>query len=427
MKITYIVPGTGGKFYCGNCLRDSIFIDGLKDSGHDITVMPMYLPISAETCVADTPVFFGAVNIYLKQLSPIFKWLPRRLQQWLDSSMVLRYAAKKSGTTTAKGMGKMTVSMLKGEAGRQKEELHVLADWLAQHEKPDVIHLSNALLLGLAPTLRERVNDAIICTLQDEDVWVNGMDAPYPEQTWELIRENSRYVDAFITPSQYYKNFIADKMADDKTITQLFNPVRQVRKSPLPERFGKKTIGFLSPISANTGADILVDALMLLNEDPQTKDIQVHFFGGYTGDYQAVLREMQKKIKKNKLKNQLRFYDQVTDAEKQRFFDGITAIASPSKREEAFGTHLTESLAQAIPIIVPKHGAYTEIIQQTGAGILYEPNDAKQLAATIQTMLADKAAFAQYEKSCLTSLTQHLNMKQQTEEVIKVYQKAISP
>ncbi len=426
MKITYIVPGTGGKFYCGNCLRDSAFIDGLKASGHDITVMPMYLPISSETCVADTPVFFGAVNIYLKQLSPIFKWLPKAVQRWLDSSAVLRYAAKKSGTTSAHGMGKMTVSMLKGEEGRQKEELQILVNWLAQHEKPDVIHLSNALLLGLAPTLRQRVGAGIVCTLQDEDVWVNEMDAPYPEKAWELIRENSRYVDAFITPSQYYKHFMADTIAEGKLVKQLFNPVHPGRHTPMSGRFEKRTIGFLSPISSNTGADILIDALILLNEEAQTKGIQAHFFGGYMGEYQTVLRSMHKKIKKHKLSDQLLFFDQLTDVEKQKFFDGVTAIASPSKREEAFGTHLTESLAQGIPIIVPKHGAYTEIIQQTGAGILYEPNDPKKLAEAIKQMLDDKEAFAQYEKNCITSVSQHLDLKIQTEQVIGVYQKAIN-
>ena len=66
---------------------------------------------------------------------------------------MLKLASKFAGSTRAKGLEEMTVSMLLGEEGQQKDELQRMVDWIVENCNPDVIHLSNALLLGLAQQL----------------------------------------------------------------------------------------------------------------------------------------------------------------------------------------------------------------------------------------------------------------------------------
>ncbi|MBT3932728.1 MAG: glycosyl transferase, partial [Bacteroidetes bacterium] len=131
MKIINIVPGFGGTFYCGNCLRDSGFIKTLNSLGHDAMTLPIYLPLSVDNRQAETdvPVFYGAVNLYLKQQFPFLRRMPKGMKNFFNSSWILRYAAKKAGSTRAKGLEEMTVSMLKGHEGYQKEELNQLVDF----------------------------------------------------------------------------------------------------------------------------------------------------------------------------------------------------------------------------------------------------------------------------------------------------------
>ena len=118
--------------------------------------------------------------------------MPAFVEHALDSKSVLEIAARKAGSTRAKGLEGMTISMLLGEDGGQKEELERLVDWLVDEAKPDVVHLSNALLLGLAHRIKQRMNVAMVCSLQDEDVWVdaNGRSFSqrslgFDERTWE--------------------------------------------------------------------------------------------------------------------------------------------------------------------------------------------------------------------------------------------------
>lgn len=159
MKIINIVPGFGGTFYCGNCLRDSVYTTALKSAGHEAITLPVYLPLSVYKCETEQelPVFYGAVNIYLKQNFKIFRGMPQWMERIFNSDSILAFAAKKAGSTRASGLEDMTISMLKGKDGRQAEELQHMIDFLKHHEKPDIIHLSNALLLGMAKQIKEQL------------------------------------------------------------------------------------------------------------------------------------------------------------------------------------------------------------------------------------------------------------------------------
>ena len=214
MKIANIVPGFGGTFYCGNCLRDSGFVKSLKAAGHAAFTLPVYLPLSAKDCPADEeiPVFYGAVNIYLKQNFKLFRKMPAWLEKVFNSAPILKYAAKKAGSTRASGLEEMTISMLLGRDGNQKDELNELIQYLKHHEKPDVVHLSNALLLGMAGQIREELGIPVVSSLQDEDVWVDAMDESYREKLWALMSEKVADVNAFVAVSGYFADVMKQKM-----------------------------------------------------------------------------------------------------------------------------------------------------------------------------------------------------------------------
>ena len=156
MKIVHIVPGSGGTFYCENCMRDNALVKALRRMGHDVVMVPLYLPMFADDpeLSEDVPVFFGGINVYLQQKLALFRKTPRWLDRLADARWILELAARKAGTTRAAGLGDMTLSMLRGADGNQAKELDRLIKWLAENERPDIVHLSNALLIGLARRIR---------------------------------------------------------------------------------------------------------------------------------------------------------------------------------------------------------------------------------------------------------------------------------
>ena len=255
MNIVQIIPGSGGSFYCGNCLRDSKYVVALREQGHQVIKIPMYLPIfSDEHDLEEIPVFYGAVSIYLKQLYPIFRKAPAWIDRILNSKPILKMAASQAGSTNARGLEEMTVSMLLGEDGSQNDELERLVDWLEEHCKPDVVHISNALLLGLAHRIKERLNVKIVCSLQDEDVWVDAMQPAFQNQIWKLMSEKAKDVDLFIGVSHFFSKVMEERMnIPSEKIRSLYLGVDPEDYEFIPTKEKKRNIGYISRMCPEIG------------------------------------------------------------------------------------------------------------------------------------------------------------------------------
>jgi glycosyltransferase involved in cell wall biosynthesis len=129
--------------------------------------------------------------------------MPRSIDRLWDSMPALRAAAKSSIATSPTMLGELTVSMLKGEHGHQRKEFGKLLDWLATEPAPDVVSLPNSLLISLAEPLKKALNRPVTCTLQGEDLFLEGLPEPYRSESLALIRRQIGEVDLFIAVSEY--------------------------------------------------------------------------------------------------------------------------------------------------------------------------------------------------------------------------------
>ena len=427
MKIAHIIPGSGGSFYCGNCMRDSKYIRALKDLGHQVIKVPLYLPIFDDAHDLDeVPVFYGAVNLYLKQQFPIFRHMPAFIEHALDSKSVLEMAARKAGSTRAKGLEEMTISMLLGEDGNQKEELERLVDWLADEAKPDVVHLSNALLLGLAHRIKQRMNVAMVCSLQDEDVWVDAMDDHYRQKVWNLMSERGKDVDVFIPVSHFFSTEIHKRMAipDSKMVpvhigvdTADYSPRNILGKDPV--------IGYLSRMCEENGLAVLVDAFILLRKNPEYKAVKLKITGGKTGDDIHFIKEQKHKISKAGLDDSVFWVEEFEGDERQKFFDSVRLISVPVLNGEAFGLYMLEAMASGIPMVQPTLGAFPEVIETSGGGVIYGENTPEQLAETLGKLIFNNQKLQELSASGIAGVKEHFEIHVQAKKMVAVYESAL--
>ncbi|MFC2167888.1 glycosyltransferase family 4 protein [Acidobacteriota bacterium] len=392
MKIVYITPGAGLTFYCQNCFRDNALLKSLIDLGHDVVRVPMYLPsnLDSGSKISGTPVFYGAINVYLKEKFPFYRNAPGWLERFFDSPFLLNIAAKKSGSTRAAGLEDMTLSMLHGEMGRQASELEHLIQFLKNEIAPDVVHISNALLLGLAHKLKTDLGAKIVCSLQDENEWVDLMDESYQEQVWNLMAKKAEDVDLFVTASRYYskKSQKQLKIPEDK-IEVVYGGIclDGYQRSSLP--FDPPVIGYLCRMSEYFGLGILVDAFIKLKKDGRSKDLRLFLTGGYSGDDKSFLNTQMKKIAQNGFESDVQIFKDFEKDSRVRFLKSLTLLSVPVPSGEAFGAYQVEALAAGVPVVQPNLGCYPEFIESTQGGVLYEPNTSEYLADAIAALLAD--------------------------------------
>lgn len=425
LKIIHIIPGSGGSFYCGNCLRDSKYFESLRKMGHDVVKIPMYLPLfSDEHDLNDVPVFYGAISIYLKQLYPVFRNAPAWFDQILNSKPLLKLAASMAGSTRARGLEDMTISMLQGEKGKQHEELDRMTDWMKDHYKPDVIHLSNALLLGLAPKLKEKLKVPIVCSLQDEDVWVDIMTDPNRKRVWELMSEDAAYVDHFISVSDYFKTVSIEKMKiPQEKITSIHIGVDPDEYPWMNSGEKKRNIGFISRMSYDNGLDIFVDSFIILKKQPEYKDVKLIVTGGKTGDDKSYIRKIKRKLRKNGLLKEVDFHKEFEGEGRKDFFAKTAILSVPVRNGEAFGIYIVESLASGIPVVQPALGAFPEVLATSGGGIIYEENNPEHLANAMRQLLDEPARLSQLSLEGRKGVELHLNIHLLANQMMDVYRK----
>ena len=424
MKILQIIPGSGGSFYCGNCLRDSKYVEAIRKLGHEVVKLPMYLPLFAdEQDLNRSPVFYGAISIYLKQQYPIFRKAPEWFDNFLNSPLMLNLAANFSGSTRPKGLEEMTISMLLGEEGQQKEELERMVDWIANHYNPDVIHLSNALLLGLAHRIKQRINVPVVCSLQDEDVWVDGLEESFKKRTWQLMAEKAENVDQFIAVSDFYAKEMKGKMdLPDNKLDRLHIGVDPEDYPWLPVSEKGRNIGFVSRMCYENGLDILADAFIELKKQKGFEDVKLILTGGSTGDDTKFISRVLNNLKVHGLSDQVEIHNDFKCEGLKQFYKKVSVLSVPVRRGEAFGMYLLESMASGVPVVQPALGAFPEIIQKSGGGVVYEANVPKQLAGVLAALLSDSDQLQKLSLNGREGVGKYFNIYRQAEELINRYQ-----
>ena len=424
MNIIQIIPGSGGSFYCGNCLRDSKYVDALRNQGHQVVKIPMYLPLfSDEHDITDIPIFYGAISTYLKQVYPVFRKMPDWFEKLLNSKPMMKMAASMAGSTRAKGLEDMTISMLLGEQGEQKEELDKMVNWIAEHCKPDIIHISNALLLGLAKRLKEKTGVPVLCSLQDEDVWVDAMQPKFQQKIWDLMHERAEDVDALVAVSNFFAETMKKQMnLPAEKVHTFYLGVDASDYHYISTKEKPRNVGYISRMCHENGFDIVVDAFIALKKLPGYEDVKLIATGGSTGDDSKYIKEQKQKIKENNLENSFDILPEFEGDTRHDFFKKVSLISVPVRIGEAFGMYLLESMASGVPVVQPALGAFPEIIELSGGGVTYMPNSPKKLCETWIDLLNNPEKLEKLSINGHEGTKKKFNIHNHAAEIIGLYE-----
>ena len=428
MRILHLVPGSGGTFYCQNCLRDHILIRALRRSGHDVTLVPLYLPMYGGSTAAETnaPLFFGGISVYIREKIPFLRRMPDWMDRFLSAPFLLRQAARREGSTNAAALGAMTLSMLEGRRGNQQQEFDRFLDWLKSQPKPDVIHISNALLLGFVPALREALQTPFVCTLQDEAPWVNSMQPPYDARCWEAMTALARDVQCFVVTSRWYAERMRQRMKlTPKQVRVIYPGVDMPDQLPDLQGATPPTIGYLSRLNPSQGFEDVVNAFLQLRREPGLAALGLRATGGATQADLPFMETIDARLADAGATAATDIRREFQAAPDAAFFQGLTVMSAPARGGEAFGMHMVEAMARGIPVVQPRIGAYPEIVEPSGGGLLYDPDDAAGLADGLRKLLTHPDLARTLGEQGFAYARQQFSAERMADEMITLYESVL--
>jgi glycosyltransferase involved in cell wall biosynthesis len=427
VKILSLTAGAAG-MYCGSCLRDNSLAVELLARGHDVTLLPLYTPTTTdEPNISRNQVLFGGISIYLQQYLALFRKTPWLVDRLWDSPGIIRAFASRSLSTDPAMLGDLMISMLRGKTGVLRKEFEKLLEWLAHEPVPDVINLPNSLLIGLAGPLREALKRPICCTLQGEDLFLEGLVEPYRTQALELIRQQVPDVDAFIAVSDYYVPVMSRLLGipqERMAVVPLgINLAGYERRAVGDDTF---RVGYFARIAPEKGLHVLASAYPEFRR--RTGDARVRFeAAGYLSRADApYLEEVRRGLEKAGLAGEFTYRGAIDREGKLAFLKSLDVLSVPATYDEPKGVFLLEAMASGVPVVQPRRGAFTEIVEKTGGGLLVAPDDPSALAEGLYRLWEDRSLARDLGQRGFDGVRAHYSIAHATDRLLAVYDKLIA-
>jgi glycosyltransferase involved in cell wall biosynthesis len=402
MRIVHITAGAGGRI-CGSCLHDNALVRALRARGRDAILLPAYVPTTTdEENVAERRVVMGGVNVWLQEFVPFFRHTPWFLDRLLDGHSLLTWLSGRTSQTRPEDLGTITVSALEGEDGHQRKEVEKLARLLRDDFRPDVVHLSNVLLLGLARTIRAVSGARIVCSLSGEDIFIGQLPPAHRERVLRLLRERSGDVDRFVALNRAFAEEMAPVLGVETGAIAVVPHGVDARGYPdappdLVERRtargGSLRIGSLARACPEKGLDVLVRAVAML---AATHDVRLVAAGAEIEAERPYLDRCRHLAADLGIADRFEWRGQVDHVGKIALLGDVDLFVMPTTHPEAKGIPVLEAFTAGLPVVASDHGAFPEYLGRdpaTRLGLLCAPADPAALHAAL-LLLADDPPLA---------------------------------
>ncbi len=437
MRILSITAGAAG-MYCGSCFRDNALAAELVARGEHVTLLPIYTPTRTdEPNVSGRRVLFGGISVYLQQRSSFFRHTPRLLDRLWDAPWVIGAFANRGVSTDAKLLGDLTVSMLRGEHGVLRKEFDKLVAWVREEPLPDVINLPNSLLIGLAEPLSQALGRPVCCTLQGEELFIDGLEPRFREEALRLIRTQVPMVDRFIAVSEAGAAHMArllDIPAARLSVVPLGIGMDGYRKHE--PQAGTFRVGYFARVAPEKGLHVLAEAYVRLRRRMDAGDgpvgnaagstVRLEVAGYMAREHESYLVGAQAVLVRAGLGEEFAYRGEVDRAGKVAFLQDLDVLSVPATYDEPKGLFLLEAMASGVPVVQPRRGAFVEVVEKTGGGLLVDEDDPEALANGLFELWSDGQQRRALGQRAYDGVRTHYGIEQSATRLLDVYRDVLA-
>jgi glycosyltransferase involved in cell wall biosynthesis len=331
----------------------------------------------------------------------------------------LRWVSRFAVRTQYSDLGELTVSMLRGTDGKQRKEVAKLTGWLGSEVKPEAVLLTNALLSGIVPDLKRALGVPVLVTLQGDDIFLDALPESYRKKCAELIRRNCAAADAFVCTSRYYADHMAGYLGLPREQMHVVYPGLNLAGHGGPKPVRREppyVIGYFHNV---------VHAFIQLRKSPGAPPCKLRASGWLGENHRPFFEEQVAKLTAAGLAGDFEYVESPTHADKVRFLQSVDVLAVPTTYREPKGIYVLEAWANGVPVVKPRHGAFPELVEATGAGLLGPPNDPAALAAGLREALEDVAFRERAGKAGAAAVAERFTAEVMAKETVAVLEKYV--
>ena len=243
-----------------------------------------------------------------------------------------------------------------------------------------------------------------------------------------LIRNQVDHVDLFLSVSEYYADFMPQYAGIPRNKIRVvplgINPHGfELREPRTSEPF---TIGFLARVAPEKGLHVLAEAYRILRQSGDLSEARFEVAGYMAPDCKPYLAQIEANLRKAKLNTEFHYRGVLDRAEKISFLRQLDVMSIPATYDEPKGVSLLEAMACGVPLVQPRRGGFTEIVEKTGSGLLIKPDDPESLAAGILEIYRNKERAAEFGANGFRGLRDHYTAAHMADKLLDAYESVLN-
>jgi len=162
-----------------------------------------------------------------------------------------------------------------------------------------------------------------------------------------------------------------------------------------------------------------------LKKESDTQEYRLKV-AGYLGKRdEPYLAEIKKKINDEGLNDEFESLGTVDREEKIEFLKSIDVLCVPTVYREPKGLFVLEAMAAGLPVVLPEHGSFPELIEATGGGILFEPENVNAISDSLKRLLSDQEMRQRLATAGRGAIRERFTSARMAEQVLAVYESLI--
>jgi glycosyltransferase involved in cell wall biosynthesis len=185
------------------------------------------------------------------------------------------------------------------------------------------------------------------------------------------------------------------------------------------------TIGYFARIAPEKGFHLLADAYRKLRQRTPGARMRLEAAGYLARAHVEYLDRVRRALGEVGLADEFTYHGVVDRAGKLSFLRSLDVLSVPATYDEPKGVFLLEAMASGIPVVQPRRGAFVEIVEKTGGGLLVAPDDVEALAEGLFALWKDRELGERLGRQGFDGVREHYSIGRAAERLLTVYESSV--
>jgi glycosyltransferase involved in cell wall biosynthesis len=179
-------------------------------------------------------------------------------------------------------------------------------------------------------------------------------------------------------------------------------------------------------VAPEKGLYVLAESYIRLRRAADFSGAVLEAAGYLAPEHRVYLRGVERLMRDAGFGAEFHYRGELNRVQKIEFLSSLDVLSVPCTYDEPKGLFLLEAMASGVPVVQPRRGAFPEILDQTGGGVLVEPDGPASLADAIYRLWKSPEERAEIRRRGAEGVRAHYSVSQMAERALEAYQKIVA-